>query len=422
MMLASRTSSWLLTLLALGLSTAAVGCASVSKFPDKANPPAATTEDRAADVVRDFELKRDEAQYSAAGQSLRKGDLRASRTNLEQLLARNPKHRASRLLLAEVLVCEGQPQMAAMQLEVARTHFADDAEIEHTLALVRDSMDQHEVALAHFRRASQLEPENQLYAASLQTATASPLAPLVLDVAPQVATAPAGTTASAATPQVAQVAYEARVAAGPVVTPAPVGTPALLPSERGAPPARPALSAASSTGDESIRFAEVEHLPLGQAMAAMQRPSASTSLNLASADQLVQRGRQAIESGNIEAGMAFFRQAMSEEPQNQQIPISAGVALLRTGEPIPAVELMSEAAKSFPSSPRIHQTLGLAQFQSGDFQAAQSTLRHALSLDNSHALSYFLMGSALAKLGQREEAARHFEQARALDSRYDVRR
>jgi tetratricopeptide (TPR) repeat protein len=43
-------------------------------------------------------------------------------------------------------------------------------------------------------------------------------------------------------------------------------------------------------------------------------------------------------------------------------------------------------------------------------------------LDNTHALSYFLMGSTLAKLGEREAAAKHFEQARALDPKFALRR
>ncbi|MBX3414867.1 MAG: tetratricopeptide repeat protein [Pirellulales bacterium] len=423
-------TAWLLTLLVLAMSSA-VGCASVSKFPEKPTQPEISSEDRAAEVVRDFERKRDDAQYNAAAQSLRKGDLKSSQSNLEQVLARNPQHRSSRLLLAEVMVCQGQPQMAAMQLEMARKHHPDDAEIEHTLALVRDTMDQHEAALTHYRRAAELAPDNDVYAASLRTVSRAPLTPMAESGSTQLAAAtpPPPKSVDIKSAPVVPVSYQQPAiptfsgAAVPVTATISNNVPALLPNEHDAAPLPPAQAAESSTGEVNIRFAEVDHLPVGQAMSALQRPnSISTPSPLASAAQIAQCGQQAIEAGNLDAGVSLIRQAMAAEPQNPQIPISAAVALLRRGESLPAVELMSGAAQSFPSSPRVLQTLGLAQYQSGDFQAAQSTLQQALRLDNSHALSYFLLGSALTRLGQREEAARHFAQARALDAKYDLRR
>jgi Flp pilus assembly protein TadD len=411
----------LTTVLALGLSVAG-GCAGFSKFPAKAPAAEPTSEDRAADVVRDFEQKRDDAQYSAAAQCLSKGDLSASQTSLQQLLVRSPEHRAARLLLAEVFVCQGQPQMAAMQLETAGKHHPHDAEIEHTLGLVRDSMDQIDAALVHYRRAAELAPDNNLYAASLEAATNAPLAPMADTTLTQVASTPTVVPQAASPPAEIQAAsYTSEPQPAPVTAQISSQLPAGLSLEPDAAPLPLAQSDSSCADNVELHIAPVDHLPVGQAMAARQLGVAAGA-TLLGTDQLTREGLKAVETGDLGLALHHFRQAMAADPQNPQIPILAAVALLRRGETIMAVELLSQAAHSFPSSPRVHQTLGLAHYRAGNYPAAQSTLQHALRLDNTHALSYFLVGSALAKLGQREEAAKNFEQARALDPKFGLRR
>lgn len=409
------------SMLAVGLSLA-TGCAGISKFPDKPREAELTSEERAAEVVRDFERKRDDAQYSAAAQNLSNGDLSGSQTSLQQLLARSPDHRAARLLLAEVFVCQGQPQMAAMQLEMAGKHHPDDAEIEHTLALVRDSMDQRQAALAHYRRAAELAPDNPLYVASVETATRAPLAPFTQSEPTQLASTPAGnanSTIDRAAPsgEVQPVSYAA--AAG--LTPSTVATPTTLPAnlavELDAAPLPPGQSELPVHEEIERHFSEFDSMPVGMAMAALQRGDEPP----ASVVDPDQRGKQALEA-NTDAALDQYRQAMAAEPQNPQIPILAAVELVRRGEAAAAAALLAPVAQSFPSSPRFHQTLGLAYYRASNYQAAQSSLQHALRLDNTHALSYFLMGSTLAKLGEREAAAKHFEQARALDPKFALRR
>lgn len=417
-----RNLQTVLTLaLAMWLSVTA-GCAGISKYPAKKVEAEPTSEERAADVVRDFERKRDDAQYSAAAQCLRKGDLAASQTSLQQLLARSPDHRAARLLLSEVFVCQGQPQMAAMQLETARKHYPNDAEVEHTLGLVRDSMDQHDVALVHYRRAAELAPDNNLFAASVQTAARAPLERMDSAADAQLANAlNVALQPAARANEIQQVSYSHASETPPLPSVNRQQPPANLAVELDAAPLPPAHSDIVPEGDVAVHFADVDNLPVGQAMAARQRNLEPTT-PLSGADRLTAEGLKAVDARDIRAALDLFRRAMADDPQNPQIPIIAAVALLRRGEASAAVELLSPAAQLFPSSPRVHQTLGLAHYRAGNYQAAQSTLQHALRLDNSHALSYFLMGRALAKLGDREAAARNFEQARALDPKFTLGR
>jgi tetratricopeptide (TPR) repeat protein len=141
-----------------------------------------------------------------------------------------------------------------------------------------------------------------------------------------------------------------------------------------------------------------------------------------SAEELLNEGQRALSAGSIDAARIAFHKAAAYQPNNPQITIVAAGAALRTNHPEMAVELLVPAAKHFSKSAAIYRMLGVAYYRLGDFRSSQVALQQALSLDKSSGLSYFLMGSTLAKLGQAEAADAHFQQAQALDSRYTVRR
>ncbi len=103
---------------------------------------------------------------------------------------------------------------------------------------------------------------------------------------------------------------------------------------------------------------------------------------------------------------------------NPQTAISAAAAAMRAGRPELAVKLLVPAAQRFPESAAVHRALGAAFYMTGDYQSSQVAIQKALSLDKSSALSYLLMGRALAALGQHEAAEANFRQARELDPRY----
>ena len=64
----------------------------------------------------------------------------------------------------------------------------------------------------------------------------------------------------------------------------------------------------------------------------------------------------------------------------------------------------------------------MAAYRMRRYADAETALRQSLSLDNSQALSYFLLGSALEHLGKPEESERYRSEAARLDSRYALRK
>ena len=132
--------------------------------------------------------------------------------------------------------------------------------------------------------------------------------------------------------------------------------------------------------------------------------------------------RTALAAGSADVALAYFRQAVSSQPDNPQIPLSVAVLALRHNQPDVAIALAGDAVRRFPKSARLHRTLATAYYRKGDYASSQVVLQQALSLDKSDALSYFLMGCALAKLGHPEAAEAHLRQARRINPRYSLRR
>ena len=182
---------------------------------------------------------------------------------------------------------------------------------------------------------------------------------------------------------------------------------------------RRALSAANSPS----RAGEVVPTSYLQSAPPEARP-APADLVLQPASVLAEFGsRQPDGASNADHSNASVSAGkIAAKPEDPQVPISAAVLALQSGQPQLAVELLEPAVKQFPNSAPLYRALGTAYYRRGDYPSSQRALQQALSLDKSSALSYFLMGCTLAKIGQETAAENHFRQAELLDSRYAERR
>ncbi len=131
---------------------------------------------------------------------------------------------------------------------------------------------------------------------------------------------------------------------------------------------------------------------------------------------------EALRREDDDTAWTHIRAAALLRRQDPQIPTTASILALRYNRPQLAAEVLSDAARQFPKSAAIHRTLGTAYYRLGDYKSSQVALQQALSLDKSSALTYFLMGCTLAKLGRPEAAESQFRQASLLDPRYAIQR
>jgi len=160
----------LLKLLLLSLTCLLTGCASLNPF-QPANPNAQespqTYAERKQAAIASFERQRDAAQVEAAVNAWQRGEEQQARTALAAIVERSPRDLTARLRLAEILVAQEEFSVAEEHLRACLTIAPDSAEAYHALGLLlsdlpgRDSESQ-----SLLRRASQLEPENELYSAA----------------------------------------------------------------------------------------------------------------------------------------------------------------------------------------------------------------------------------------------------------------
>lgn len=333
------------------------GCASV---PPWMKPPVdditPEREQRERELVERFETQRDAAAYTAATNRWQQGDAQGCLGILEELLERNPRHRAGRLLLADLHLFEDRPQEAVAVLETMHSDETPDLQVAQALAVALEVADRPEQAAVHHKQ------------------------------------------------------VEALKASAPCKAP-----PRNLPA--GGTPIQ-GLSALPTSVSTDVSSRRRESTP-GQAAPAEIAVSNHLRPALAPIDPRaigeLERSKTALRSNQPSAALDHVRQAMAIDPHNPQIPITAAVELLRFGHASLAVDILEPSLQSFPTSARLHQTLGLAYYRLGNYPSACRSLEQALSLDNSNALSYFLLGSSLSKLGQPEAARQNLQRAATLD-------
>jgi len=377
-------SAGLLALAALMIT----GCQSLGPSSAKSEGVSEKRKQRSEAAAQRFDAKRDWAEFEAAQSRWAEGDLDGCTETLNRLLARNPGHLEARLLMAESLLAANRPHEAVPYLEPALAEHPDDARLHHLMGMLLDATGQRADALVFLDQAAALEPHNEVYQVSYQTLAAS----------------------DEPTPPPAELAQVPSIP-----------TPVALPVQP-EPSSRDSFRAADDeiSGEEPGELFVSDQPPPGGPDGADPGGRSDRSQDAAAntVADLLSRGSAALSEGTVALSFAYFREAMAVDPHNPQIPTAAAVSALRHNQPDVAVSLLEPVLGAFPESAAIRRILGAAHYRLGDYRSSQVVLQQALSLDNSSALSYFLMGCTLVKLGQPAVAETYFRQARRLDPKY----
>lgn len=156
------------------------GCASLPAKSPVSEDIAEQRKSRQQKVVAEFATRRDEAQLKAAMARWTEGDEEGCETSLRQLLTRNPRNKDAGIALADLLTHK-EDWKAAEELFRRLLADLDDPQIHHSLALLLDATDRCNEAVFHFQRAVELEPQNELYALSLEAMFEPPVLPDIVE-------------------------------------------------------------------------------------------------------------------------------------------------------------------------------------------------------------------------------------------------
>jgi tetratricopeptide (TPR) repeat protein len=363
---------FLIALLIFLMPALVSGCANLLPKTVAKDTTTSDVRNRKAEAIHYFDEQRDSAEFEAAKNRWeQQHDANGCREGLEKLLARNPKHHDARLLMAQLLLDNDDPQGAYRHVKAALDLWPNDAQVQFAMATVMDTLGKTADALGYYERAAMMDPRNEMFQVAYHSAREASRE--------EVRQRHARPTASDETAEGTQTGYSAP------------STTTSLPEKR-ADYAAPVESAGSIANSGE------------------------------SAADLMQKGQTALVKGDRSTAGGYFFQAMGLQPENPQIPITAAAIALRANHADMAVELLLPAVQQFPNVAGIHRMLGASYYRSGDYRSAQAAIQNALSLDKSSALSYLLMGYTLAKLGQKDAAENNFRQARTLDPRYSAMR
>lgn len=404
------------------------------------NDIAALQAERRAKVEKSVGLKRTDAELQLARDAWTFGDGTACLSALDGILEREPGHVEALLLKAEVHLAKDQFIDADRSIAIALSHDPSNSTAKRLSEIARTKQ------LAA-RREAPARPANAwtplpggavsqttYSSSSAGTAVVADIRPETTEAAPAQITPLGDMNAQATEAPLASAAADVPAATDDrpefVQASAPLQAPpdvasfdepgdlaAAIPMETrvekeeshpAQPLARPDKSAPVLLTPEEGAAYELSGVPAGDAEVTDQLPPQESS-------PPANAFASAIASGDPVAALAAVETDMTNNPNDPQIPISATVAALEADRPETAASIARLGIAFHPSSAGLYRTLGAALYRSGNYSSSQVALQQALSLDNSSALAYFLMGRVSEKLGDTEAAQSHFARANELD-------
>jgi tetratricopeptide (TPR) repeat protein len=198
------------------------GCAAV-KLPKPTGDIHPKRHRQHGDAVRQFEQRRDVAQYQAAMACWRMGDVVGCRGALEELARRSPCHLETRLALVDLYLFIDDHEGARLQAEQAAALAPQDARACHALGQALEAMGDFAGAGTQYERAIALDDKNEIYHLNLENLTAAavasrPTSPKAVEPARPVAVVPSsgpGAVVSDSAPATVPAGKSAAISATP---------------------------------------------------------------------------------------------------------------------------------------------------------------------------------------------------------------
>ena len=318
-----------------------------------------------------------------------------------EILAGEPKHIEANILQVEIDLDAGRHDEARDRIEHLAIRNPHDAQVRRACGLVYEALGDSVRAASAFSAAEALElgaiedttPRSQL---AKQEARAKATSPGTIQMV----------SSSTSTVELKPERDASSPAAASRAIPATVDDP------------KPAVAAANApqvlTADSFTPA-----LPILGPEGAEKRTGPKPRL---SAQQLVEKGEVFLKAGQYDDARRELSAAISANSCVVKTASAAALAPLKYEQSELALTLAREGLKKFPDSAGLHRIEGTAALRLGRHLEAEAALRHSLNLDNSQALTYFLLGSVYERLGNQEASARHLSQAARLDRRYALRK
>ncbi len=119
--------------------------------------------------------------------------------------------------------------------------------------------------------------------------------------------------------------------------------------------------------------------------------------------------------GDYPKSEKYSQKAIKLQPGVAEAHFNLGIARLRQGKPLPAIDSFKQAIKLNPALAAAHNELGNAWQHANDLPQAVNSYRQALTLQPRYAEAACNLGAALHKIGDAEAAIKHYQSALAIN-------
>ncbi|MEH6590538.1 MAG: sulfotransferase [Halioglobus sp.] len=134
--------------------------------------------------------------------------------------------------------------------------------------------------------------------------------------------------------------------------------------------------------------------------------------------EIIKKGHQLQQQGNLPGAERLYRQVLQKEPGNLHGLNLLGALCVNSGRSEEAVKLIGKALTIVPNDPQALVNMALAQKGVGDIDAGIKSLRRSLKLNANNPFALNSLGGLLLESGRQEDALGYYKKALQLDKRY----
>lgn len=347
-------------------------------------------------ATKEWNQARANVLFSLARDQYATGNFDKSRQTTDEALGMDPQNAGLRILSAKLAIEQGRLEQAENELKVARAAAPKAAEPDYLTGVIYQRWQKPETAYGFYQAASEKAPAELAYVmarAEMLVAMDQPAEALTLLKS-----------------KVTYFEHSATIRDA-------VGQ--LLVQQQHYPEAVDMLRQASilASDDMAIR----EHLALAMFYAGQYREAADALKRLMKKEPYTDRGDLLAALGECQLQMGQYREARATlETATQQDPASAGVwlshakAAMQLNDAKRAEVSLRKSLALAPDNGDAHLMLGYLRLRQNRLADALPAFRKASALDQNDTVSLCMVGYALERLGQPEQAIQYYSKALRL--------
>ena len=148
-------------------------------------------------------------------------------------------------------------------------------------------------------------------------------------------------------------------------------------------------------------------------------PRTADAFSTFDSSSLIEKGDEALESGDLQKALAIYSEANIKEPSSADTLFKMGYTLGLQERDDEALDYYKEALELDEGNSYVHQAMASIYRKNGEFASAKLHLNALVEIDDSNPITFYNYGNLYADMDHPQEARRMYEQALELNPDFD---